>query len=107
MRAGRVIQGIPTGSDLDSEVTELFDDLAAGPAVATTDPEKTTTWSLRRDGHLLKAEGRPSILEVFAGCARLTRCLRDKGLDTWGVDWRGAKLSPETPAVFMINLPHC
>ena len=61
-------------------------------------------WSFRRDGHLLVAGGRPFILEVFSGSARLTRSFRNAGLDAWGIDWKGGKLIPESPAIILLNL---
>ena len=46
----------------------------------------------------------PFCLEIFAGSGRLTACLREVGLDAWGVDHRGGKIAPETPALFFFDL---
>ena len=47
---------------------------------------------------------RPFCLEIFAGSGRLTASLRAAGLDAWGLDWKGGKLVPETPAMLMVNV---
>ena len=46
-----------------------------------------TRWTFQRDGFLLQPRGKPFVLEVFAGSARLTKHLRAAGLDSWAVDW--------------------
>ena len=43
-------------------------------------------------------------MEVFCGSARLTKALRARGLDAWGVDWKGGRLQPESPAILMLDL---
>ena len=61
-------------------------------------------WEFRRQNLHLTVSGRPFCLEVFSGSGRLTAALRAAGLDAWGVDYRGARLQSETPALFELNL---
>ena len=66
------------------ETPRLIETLSEGVAA---DGHK---WAFRRDGFCLSTEiNRPFVLEVFAGSGRLTRALRQRGLDAWAVDWRG------------------
>ena len=67
---------------------------------ANADPH----WSFHRDGFALQPRGRPFVLEVFAGSARLTKHLRAAGLDAWAVDWKGSRLQPETASIVHLNL---
>jgi len=63
-----------------------------------------TAWTMSRDGFLLQPRGRPFAIEVFSGSSRLCRHLRMRGFDAWAVDWKNSRLTPETPAQFMLNL---
>ena len=76
----------------------------AGTAVEQQPKQSDKEWTFSRDGFLLKASLRPFTLEVFCGSGRLTKQLRQVGLDSFGVDWRGGRLALETPAVLMLNL---
>lgn len=89
---------------------ETPDDLVShGTLMAHTDtdfhdPPAPTMWSFRRQGFLLQPHARPFVLEVFCGSGRLTKNLRSRGFDAWGVDWKGGKLTPESPAVLQMDL---
>ena len=63
----------------------------------------SSSWSFQRDGHTLQPT-RPFCLEVCAGSCRLTASLRRFGLDAWGIDHKGGKLAPESPAVLFLDL---
>jgi hypothetical protein len=43
--------------------------------------------------------GRIRAVELMAGCARLTRTLRDRGLQVIGVEWLRNKSKPMAPAI--------
>ena len=75
-----------------------------GQAATTGSPDPLAPWQFVRDGFALSDTTRPFCLEIFAGSGRLTRCLRARGLDAWAVDWKGGKLTTETPAVMMFDL---
>ena len=47
---------------------------------------------------------RPFALEVCSGSSRLTAALREVGFDAWGIDIKQAKIAPESPAVFHLDL---
>ena len=67
-------------------------------------PRSQEKWSFCRDGHRISVGMRPFALEIFCGSARLTKNLRQAGLDAYGADWRGGRLALESPAVLMFNL---
>ena len=48
---------------------------------------------------LAAGQMRPMCLELFAGCARLTKCLCVAGFDGVGVDWTRNQSVPEGPSV--------
>ena len=77
---------------------------ACAPVWAPGAPGPAPGWSFSRDGLCLTPLSRPFVPELFCGSGRLTASLRALGLDAWGIDWRGGKLTPETPALIMINV---
>ena len=46
----------------------------------------------------------PFCIEIFAGSGRLTAALRNRGLDAFGIDWKGGKIQPETAALLHLDL---
>ena len=79
-------------------------DMRSGVPAVTSAATVSAAWSFRRDGFFLEATDRPFALELFAGSGRLTKHLRDRGLDAWAIDWKDGRLAPETPAILMLNL---
>ena len=61
------------------------------------------SWSFQRDGVKLSPGG-PFVLEVCGGSCRLTAAFRSRGFDAWGIDHKGGKLIPETPALLFFDL---
>ena len=53
---------------------------------------------------MITAGLRPFAVEVFCGSGRYTKALRSMGIDAWGIDWKGGRLSAETPALLHLNL---
>ena len=103
-------------------ITPLMDNLIAaglpevhGPApdpgqdAADPEPENDNdidvdNWTVKRDGFTVRPLDRPFALEIFGGSGRLTRILRDNGLDAWAVDCKTGRLEKETPAFFILDL---
>ena len=67
-------------------------------------PAPHSSWSFERDGYRFEPNGRPFMLEIFGGSARLTRHLRELGADRIAVDWKDGKLKAEMAAILMLNL---
>ena len=67
-------------------------------------PDPHSSWSFERDGHRIQPNGRPFMLEIFGGSARLTLHLREIGADSFAVDWKDGKLKAGTAAILMLNL---
>ena len=102
-----------------TELTPLVDELLESMPqnVVTMDDENVDTihpgkaarheqdqWQLTKDGHQLTAGLRPFAVEMFCGSGRYTKSLRALGIDAWGIDWKGGRLTAETPAVLQLNL---
>ena len=73
------------------------------PHAAPTQSADSLPWSLFISGITI-SDQRHFAVEFFAGSAGLTKALRERGVDAYGIDHRKAKLMPLSPAMLYIDL---
>ena len=79
------------------QATELLFDEPEKTAIQAQST-KFEQWTFSRDGFTIQENDRPFCVEIFGGSGRLTKALRAEGFDAWSADWKGSKLTLESPA---------